>query len=142
MVRRPDGQIVQLPDLLYRLAALSDGSRNYQQLADDLSDQIRRRLEPDDVRFLADEKLRPLGVLAARDGSSPVSKKADPFLAFRFRIGVISERTSGMLGNVFKPLFFPVVVLAAVIGLVAADAWLFFIHGVAQIGRASCRERV
>ncbi|MGH9124130.1 MAG: hypothetical protein ACRDZ8_05300 [Acidimicrobiales bacterium] len=137
MVRRPDGQVIQLPDLLYRLTTLADGTRNDAQLARELGEQIHRQLDPDDVQFLVDEKLRPLGVLAAADGSSPVTEKADPFLAFRFRVGVISEKTSGVLGSIFKPLFFPLIVLAAIVALVAADIWLFFVHGVAQALRQS-----
>jgi putative peptide zinc metalloprotease protein len=137
LVRRGDGQVIQLPDLLYRLAAKADGQRDYQQLAGDLGQEIKRQLDPDDVRFLVEEKLRPLGILAAADGSSPTTEKADPFLAFRFRIGVVSERVSETLGTVFKPLFLPVVVLAVLAGLVAADYWLFFVHGVAQAMRQS-----
>jgi putative peptide zinc metalloprotease protein len=137
MVRRPDGQVIQLPDLLYRLAAKADGSKSDAQLATELTADIHRQLDGDDVQFLIDEKLRPLGILAAADGTSPVADKLDPFLAFRFRIGVVSEKTSALLGEVFKPLFFPPVVLAALIGLVAADYWLFFLHGVAQALRQS-----
>lgn len=137
MVRRPDGQVIQLPDLLYRLAGKADGEHSYRQLADELGDEIHRRLDPDDVQFLVEQKLRPLGVLAAADGSSPSSEKVDPFLAFRFRIGVVSEKTSEFLGGLFKPLFLPPVLLAAIVGLVAADYWLFFVHGVAQALRQS-----
>jgi putative peptide zinc metalloprotease protein len=140
LVRRPDGQVIQLPDLLYRLAVKADGRRSYGQLADQLSEDIQRQLDPGDVQFLVDEKLRPLGILAAADGSSPEGKKADPFLAFRFRIGVVSERVSAALGSVFKPLFLPVVVLAVLVGLVAADYWLFFLHGVAQALRQSLQH--
>ncbi len=137
LVRRGDGQVIQLPDLLYRLADKADGQRTFQQLATELGEEIHRQLDPDDVRFLVDEKLRPLGIVAAADGSSPEMAKADPFLAFRFRIGVVSERVSELLGTVFKPLFLPVVVLAVLVGLIAADYWLFFLHGVAQALRQS-----
>ncbi|MDQ6949854.1 MAG: hypothetical protein M3256_27290, partial [Actinomycetota bacterium] len=137
LVRRGDGQVIQLPDLLYRLAGKADGRRTYPELADELSREIHRKLDPDDVEFLVDEKLRPLGILAAADGSSPSTAKADPFLAFRFRIGVVSERVSEALGAVFKPLFLPVVVLAVLVGLVASDYWLFLLHGVAQAVRQS-----
>ena len=137
LVRLGDGQVVQLPDLLYRLAGKADGQRTYEQLATELGGEIQRQLDPDDVRFLAEEKLRPLGILAAADGTSPSTEKADPFLAFRFRIGVVSEQVSGALGAIFKPLFLPVVVLAVLVGLVAADYWLFFLHGVAQALRQS-----
>jgi putative peptide zinc metalloprotease protein len=137
LVRRPDGQVIQLPDLLYRLAGKLDGDHTYQQLANELSQDIKRQLDPGDVEFLVDEKLRPLGIAAAEDGSSPVTEKADPFLAFRFRIGVVSERVSGALGSLFKPLFFPVLVVAVLAAFLAADYWLFFVHGIAQAIRQS-----
>ncbi len=137
MVRRGDGQVIQLPDLLYRLAGKADGHHSYAQLATELGAEIQRSLEAGDVQFLVEEKLRPLGILAAADGSSPPTEKADPLLGFRFRIGVVSERVSGALGTVFKPLFLPVVVLAVLAGLVVADYWLFFLHGVAQAMRQS-----
>jgi putative peptide zinc metalloprotease protein len=140
MVRRADGQVIQLPDLLYRLAGKADGEHGYRQMADELGTEIQRRLDPEDVHFLVEEKLRPLGVLAAADGSSPSAEKVDPFLAFRFRVGVVSEKTSELLGELFKPLFFPPVLLAALVGLVAADYWLFFVHGVAQALRQSLQH--
>ena len=140
MVRRPDGQIIQLPDLLYRLAGKADGEHSYCQIAGELGAEIERRLDPEDVHFLVDEKLRPLGILAAADGTSPESEKVDPFLAFRFRLGVVSEKTSNLLGGLFKPLFLPPVLLAAIVGLMAADYWLFFLHGVAQALRQSLQH--
>jgi putative peptide zinc metalloprotease protein len=102
-----------------------------------VSQEIGRSLDADQVRFLVDEKLRPLGLLAAADGSSPQLDKPDPFLALRFRAAVISERTSDHLGALFKPLFLPLVVLAALGAFVAVDIWLFFVHGVAQALRES-----
>ncbi len=135
LVRRADGQVIQLPDLLYRLAQRADGQRDYRQLAEQLSAEIKRQLDPEDVQFLVDEKLRPLGILAAADGSSPPAEKLDPFLAFRFRLGVVSEHVSNVLGAAFKPLFLPPIVLAVILALIAVDAWLFVVHGVAQAMR-------
>jgi putative peptide zinc metalloprotease protein len=132
LVRRPDGQVIQLPPLLYEVAARADGRASSDEIAKDISAAIGRGLSADDVEFLAQEKLRPLGILCAADGTSPEFAKPDPFLAFKFRVGVISEKTSGALGSAFKMLFFPLVVLAALAGLVAADWWLFAVHGVAQ----------
>jgi putative peptide zinc metalloprotease protein len=132
LVRRPDGQVIQLPPLLYEVASRADGSKTSDEIAKDISAAINRGLSGDDVEFLAKEKLRPLGILCAPDGTSPEFEKPDPFLAFKFRVGVISEKTSGALGSAFKVLFFPVIVLAALAGLVVADWWLFAVHGVAQ----------
>jgi putative peptide zinc metalloprotease protein len=56
-------------------------------------------------------------------------------LAFRYRIGVVSERVSGALGATFMPLFFPAVLLILLLGLIVADWWIFFAQGVAQAFR-------
>jgi putative peptide zinc metalloprotease protein len=137
LVRRSDGQVIQLPPLLYAVAAKSDGRHSYETISSEVSQEIGRGLDIDQVRFLADEKLRPLGILAAADGTSPRLEKPDPFLALRFRAAVISERMSDRLGAFFKPLFVPVVLLAVLCGFVAIDIWLFFMHGVAQALRES-----
>lgn len=132
LVRRADGQVIQLPDLLYKLAEKSDGERTYAEIADELTAEIRRGVDADSVRFLADEKLRPLGILAAADGTSPPVEKTDPLLGFKFRLAVIPESLSNAIGSVFRPLFLPPVVLAVLVAFVLTDAWLFGTHGVAQ----------
>src|SRR3954469_12302597 len=132
LVRRMDGQIIQLPPLLYVVAEAADGARDYDELASIVSNAIQRRLDSEQVEFLVDEKLRPLGVLAAADGTSPKLEKPDPFLALKFRAAVISERTSDRLGATFRGLFAPFAVLGVLAAFVAADVWLFFFHGVAQ----------
>ncbi|MCU1374727.1 MAG: hypothetical protein JWO68_2013 [Actinomycetia bacterium] len=137
LIRRADGQVIQLPTLLYLVAERADGTRGYDDIATEVGAEIRRGLEGDQVRFLVEEKLRPLGILAAADGSSPEVAKPDPFLGLKFRMGVISERVSHALGSTFRPLFAGPVVLAVLAGFVAADVWLFLDHGVAQAVRQS-----
>jgi putative peptide zinc metalloprotease protein len=132
LVRRPDGQILQFPPLLFELLRALDGQRDLEEIAAVVSDRVQRRLEPDDIRFLLDEKLRPQAIVAATDGTSPRLERQDPFLAFRYRLGVISEGTSGRFGAAFRPLFLPPVLLLVTAGLVLADWWLFFDRGVAQ----------
>src|SRR3954465_14895294 len=77
LVRRADGQVIQLPPLLYSVAAKADGRRSYDDIAREVTAEIRRQVDRDQIRFLVEEKLRPLGVLAAADGSSPHVEKAD-----------------------------------------------------------------
>src|SRR5690349_4534274 len=137
IVQRSDGQVIQLPPLLYSVAAKADGQHDVDQIAEDVSAEIGRGLDGSQVEFLIEDKLRPLGILTAPDGSSPVLEKPDPFLGFRFRAAVLSERASGRLGSVFAPLFHPVVIVAALAAFIAADIWLFFVHGVAQALRQS-----
>jgi putative peptide zinc metalloprotease protein len=140
LIRRSDGQVIQLPPLLYSVAAHADGARSYDDIAEVVSQEIQRGLDGEQVRFLADEKLRPLGVLTLPDGTSPQVAKPDPFLGLKLRMGVISERTSNALGVAFKPLFLAPIVLAVLAAFVAMDVWLFFDHGVAQALRQSIQH--
>jgi putative peptide zinc metalloprotease protein len=132
LVRRADGQVIQLTPLLYAVAARSDGQHTLDEIAEEVGAEIGRGVSADNVHVLVDKKLRPLGVLAEADGSSPQARKADPMLALRFRAAVIPEALSNRLAGVFRPLFFGPIVLAALVGLVVADVWLFAGHGVAQ----------
>src|SRR5688572_5705602 len=63
LVRRGDGQTIQLTELLYRVLESIDGTRDLAGVAGDLSARIGRDATADDVAFLIDEKLRPLGLL-------------------------------------------------------------------------------
>ena len=132
LARRADGQVLQLPRLLYLVAASSDGSRSYGQIAEAVSEQFGRGVSEANVQTLVDGKLRPLGVLAARDGSSLKLERPNPLLALNFKTAVIPPALVNAVTTVFRPLFWPLVVVAALAGFLALDWWLFFVHGIAQ----------
>jgi putative peptide zinc metalloprotease protein len=132
IARRADGQMIQLPGLLYVVAEHIDGHRTYGQIAEDVSHRIQRGLDPDDVRMLVEEKLHPLGITTGPGGAAPQVQKQDPFLALKLRAALIPKGAVRAVSTLFKPFFFPPVILAAVAGLVAVDIWLFLVHGVAQ----------
>ncbi|HKV29890.1 MAG TPA: hypothetical protein VJT14_02625 [Candidatus Dormibacteraeota bacterium] len=142
IARRADGQVVQLPKLLYLIASHADGRNDARQIAEQVSQEFGRGVSGDNVGFLVDKKLRPLGVLAAADGSSPKLEKPDPMLALKFRAALIPKGVVNAVTTVFRPLFWPLVVVAVLAGLGALDAWLFFVHGVAQSLRHLLNEPV
>jgi putative peptide zinc metalloprotease protein len=84
------------------------------------------------VRVLVDSKLRPLGVLAAPDGSSPRLERPNPLLALNFKTAVVPRQLVSAVTIVFRPFFWPLLALVAVGGFLALDWWLFFVHGIAQ----------
>ncbi len=127
--------MIQLPEMLYIVAEEVDGKRDYDEVAQHVSERAGRKLSGENVQFLIDEKLRPLGVLAQADGSNPEFQKADPLLALKFKVSVVPEWVVKTITSVFYPLFFPPVVIAVLGGLVALDVWLFGIHGVGQSAR-------
>ena len=132
LARRADGQVVQLAPLLYLIAELADGRRTNEEIAAAVSEAIERGVSADNVRMLVEEKLRPLGVIAGPEGSQPEVQKLDPMLALKFRAALIPPRVVGAVTKIFKPLFFPLVVVAVLGSLVALDVWLFVFHGIAQ----------
>ena len=132
LARRADGQVLQLPRLLYLVAENADGRRNYEQIAQAVTQGFGRGVSEDNVRVLVDSKLRPLGVLAAPDGSSPRLSRPNPLLALNFKTAVIPPQLVNAVTIVFRPFFWPLVALLAVTGFLALDWWLFFVHGIAQ----------
>jgi len=132
LARRADGQVVQLPRLLYLVAEAADGHRDLDEIADEVSRRFGRGLDADGVALLVEKKLRPLGVLANADGSSPELPKVDPLLALKAKTAVVPQRAVRVVARLFRPLFFPPVVIAVLVTFFALDAWLFVYHGVAQ----------
>jgi putative peptide zinc metalloprotease protein len=131
LVRRGDGQTLQITHLLHLVAEASDGQRDYAAIAGQVSDAYGRRVSADNVRVLV-EKLRALGVLAGSDGSQPDVTPADPLLALRFKTKVVPKSAVRAVTALFYPLFLPPVVLGVLGAFLALDFWLFFTHGVGQ----------
>src|SRR4051794_21994038 len=80
LVRRADGQVVQLGPLLYGLLDCADGDCNRSSLAGTLSERIGRTVTPDQVDQLA-AKLAAQGLLAGTEHAAP--PRRNPLLALR-----------------------------------------------------------
>ncbi|MDQ4019007.1 MAG: hypothetical protein M3188_04125, partial [Actinomycetota bacterium] len=131
LARRADGQTIQMPRLLYLVAASVDGHADDAEVAQRVSERFGRRVSADNIHVLVADKLRPLGVVAQSDGSTPELAKVDPLLALTFRTVLLSERAVRAVTTVFKPFFYAPVIALVLGGLVAVDVWLFLFHGVA-----------
>jgi putative peptide zinc metalloprotease protein len=131
LARRGDGQMIQLSRLLYEVAAACDGKRDAEAVAERVSPRYGRRVSAANVQSLADRKLRPLGILALADGTTPVLPKRAPVMALRHRRPLVPERGVNVLARGFQWLHRPLVLAAVLLGLAALDVWVFWIHGVA-----------
>ena len=139
LVRRADGQVIQMSPLLYRVACRIDGSRDLDAIAELVSADLGRFLTADQVRYLITAKLLPLGVVAA-EGAPAAAPKANPLLALRARGTLLSERAANAAGALLTPLFRGPVVVAVVISIVAVDWWLFAVHGLGGGARQVLRD--
>jgi hypothetical protein len=98
-VARPprDGQMVQVTPLLFKLLDAIDGERDDETLAAMLSERCGKHVTAEDVRFLIEKRLRPLGVLQLPDGSEPAVKKMNPLLALRLKLVVSSPADTRLI---------------------------------------------
>ncbi len=142
LARRADGQVIQLTELLHLVAEAADGQRDEAAIADAVTERFGRRVSTDNIQFLVEKKLRPLGVLAAADGSSPRLRKADPLLALKYRTALVPSPAVQRLARLFGWLFSPIVLVLALGALAAFDVWLLFEHGIAASLRSALYEPV
>jgi putative peptide zinc metalloprotease protein len=129
LVRRGDGQTVQVTPLLYRVLEAIDGRRDHEELAKVVSERVARLLVADDVRFLVESKLRPLGVLQGPDGVEPPTVRASPLLGLRLRFTVTNPKVTRGLAAPFAWLFHPAVAVAVVVAFVFVTWWTLFHTG-------------
>src|SRR5687768_15331416 len=91
LVRRQDGQTITLTPLLYRtLESLAQG-HSWDAVAEDVSCAVDRHVTVEDVQYLVDQKLRPLGLLEDSDGGQPETRKNNPLLALKLKVIITDE---------------------------------------------------
>jgi putative peptide zinc metalloprotease protein len=129
LVRRSDGQTIQLTPLLYEVLRAVDGRRDHDEIAAVVGDRIGRTATATDVRFLIEAKLRPLGLLRNPDGSDPELKKANPLLALRCRFVITDPDLTRRITRPFAALFRPSLVLFFVAAFAWITWWTFFEQG-------------
>src|SRR3954447_24539013 len=131
LARRSDGQVIKLRHLPYLIAASADGRRDADDVAALVSEHDGRGVTGRDVMYLVERTLRPLGVLAQADGTTPKLPKRAPVMALRHRRPLLPEGAVNALARGFSWLHRPPVQAFLLLALAAFDAWLFGIHGIA-----------
>ncbi len=102
LVRRADGQVIQMSPLLYQVTSRIDGSRDAATIAELVSADIGRTLTADQVRHVVAAKLIPLGIVA-RPGRPTVAPTANPLLALRARGTLLPEPVANAAGCCSAP---------------------------------------
>ncbi len=128
LVRRADGQMIQMSRLLYLVACRIDGTRDPDAIAALVSDDLGRSLSASQVSYVITDKLAPLGVVAGK-GTPAALPTASPLFALRARATLLPESAANVAGALFRPLFHWPVIAAVVAGGGVMDYWLFFLHG-------------
>ena len=131
LVRRGDGQTIQLTPLLHAVLTAVDGRRTLDEVAAAVSDATGRAVTAENVSALVDSQLRPLGLLQLADGSQPAVKRSNPLLGLRFKYVVSDPEKTRRVTAPFAALFAPVVVALVTVAFLAAAGWVLFEQGLA-----------
>jgi putative peptide zinc metalloprotease protein len=140
LVRRSDGQTVQLTRLLFVVLEEIDGHRSYGEVAAAVSDSFGRQVSAEQVATLVESQLRPLGVLVLADGSEPELTKPNPLLAVKLKKVVTDPAITRRITAPFAVLFHPLVVVPFTVAFVVTAGWVLFREGLAAATRDAFTE--
>jgi putative peptide zinc metalloprotease protein len=124
LVRRDDGQVIQLSELLYLVLCHLGPGRTTADVADAVSLDFGRRLTVEGLRHLVQSRLLPLGLVSGPDLAAEPAPRANPVLSLTFRATLIPQAVVAPLARGLAWSFLPPVALAALAGFVAMDVAL------------------
>jgi putative peptide zinc metalloprotease protein len=131
-IRRPDGQIVQVSELLFEFARHAQPGASDRDIAQRAGERLQLRITEDQVRYVLEHKLHALGVVTGPDGREPMLQRLDPLWGVHLRVGALRPATVNAIGRFFAPLFAAPVVASVVLALIALDAWFVARQGISQ----------
>jgi len=131
IARRGDGQVVQLSKLLHLVAGAVDGQRDTEGISHRVSARFGREVSEENVLFLIDQKLIPLGVVVPWDQEDDEveAPSSDLLLALKAHRVLFSEERVNRIGRSLAWLHRPPVVVLVLLAAVAMDVWLFGFYG-------------
>ncbi|MET8956971.1 hypothetical protein ACWEO4_46380 [Streptomyces sp. NPDC004393] len=131
IVRRGDGQVIQLSRLLYLVVSSIDGIRDAETISHRVSGRYGAEVTTDNITYLVEHKLTPLGItLPLTDHLSQVpAPRSDLLLALRGHKVIFHEGHVARIAAALAWLHRPLAVVLTLAGVIAMDVWLFAVHG-------------
>ncbi|MFE6892310.1 hypothetical protein [Streptomyces sp. NPDC057694] len=133
LARRADGQMIRLSYLLYLTASEIDGRSDGEAIAERVGREFGKEDSADNIRFLVEHKLQPLGVTAPPDAVSAAlpadAPRSDLLLGLMGRRTLVPAPAVRAAARVLAPVHRPLVVAAVLLAAAAMDGWLFLVHG-------------
>ena len=132
LVRRQDGQTLQLTPLLFAVLEAVDGRRDYAEIARVASAETGREVTASDVQALVDRQLRPRGLVLGADGSTPPLARSDPLTGLKFKLAVTDPALTRRLTAPFAALFHWWIWLPVLVAFGLVSWWLLMERGLAS----------
>ncbi|MFF3616753.1 hypothetical protein [Streptomyces sp. NPDC002580] len=131
LVRRGDGQVIQLSRLLYLVVSAVDGVRDAEGISHFVSGRHDAEVTADNVVYLLEKKLIPLGVVAADEAESEQKPepRSDLLLVLKGHKVVFREKQVARIAAALAWLHRPLIVVLSLMCAAVMDVWLFGFHG-------------
>jgi putative peptide zinc metalloprotease protein len=131
IARRGDGQVVQLSQLLYLVASAIDGAADTAAIALRVSVQYGREVSAENILYLTEKKLEPLGVTVpfGQDSDEVDAPRSDLLLSLKGHRVLFTEPRVEKIARALAWLHRPLVVACVLAAAVAMDIWLFGYYG-------------
>lgn len=131
IARRGDGQVIQLSRLLYLVSTAIDGVRDLEMVSFRVSAEYGRELSPENIAYLIEHKLEPLGVTAppGQPDGEVAAPKSDLLLALKFHRVLFRENAVARIAAALAWLHRPLMVVLVLAGFAGLDVWLFGYYG-------------
>ncbi len=136
LVQRPDGQLLQVTELMHHVLANAVDGQDRSAVATAVGSATGRTLPLDVLDHLARTRLVPLGLLVDATRPTPPAQapRADPLLALRLHGTLLPARIVRVLARALTPLYWPPVVALALAAAVVLDVMLWRDgHGLAAL---------
>ncbi len=123
LLRRADGDVVQVSRLIYAVATRLDGQAGAAQISREVSGELGRTVSPANVEYLVERRLVPLGLVAGDTlgAAATDGPPGRPALALGFKGALFPERLVQAAARRLAPPFHPVAVIAVLAALPLAD---------------------
>lgn len=131
LVRRADGQVVQLTLLLDLVLREIDGTRDLSAIANEVTAGFGREVTAENIAYLIEHRLQPAGLVLPEDGADTPLPRTDLLLALRGHRTLVGARQVGFLARMLTWLHRPFIVAVVLLAVIALDVWLFAVHGAA-----------
>jgi hypothetical protein len=130
-----EGQFIQVSELLYRVVEQINGEHTLREIAARVTETTDWIVKGTHVRQIIHNKLVPMGIVLAADGSVVAPEaagmadwKRSP-LTLSARARFIGPRVLDPITKVLQVFYAPLVLIPLLITIVLAHAWLYFVHG-------------
>lgn len=124
LLRRADGQVVQVSELLYLVLAALRRRDTVAEVLDEVSAAYGRRLTVAGLTHLVERRLMPIGLAEVARSSEACLPRANPLLSLSMRGVLVPAGAVRRLSELLAPLFRPPIVVAVLGSLVVVDAML------------------